>query len=56
MGVTRVRHDLETKPPLSLTYNVVLVSDTQQRDFIIYKHVSILLQNLVPYRSLQNTE
>ena len=55
MGVTRVGHDLETKPPLSLIYNAVLVSDIQRRDFIIYIHVSIL-QNLVPYRSLQNTE
>ena len=55
MGVTRVGHDLETKPPLLLIYNAVLVSDIQRRDFIIYIHVSIL-QNLVPYRSLQNTE
>ena len=54
-GVTRVGHDLEMKPPLSFIYNVVLVSDIERRDFITYIHVSIL-QNRVPYRSLQNTE
>ena len=37
-----------------LTYNVVLVSGVQQSDSVI--HISILFQNLFPYRLLQNIE
>ena len=36
--------------------NVVLVSDVQESDSVIYIHVSILFQILFPFRLLQNIE
>ena len=39
-----------------LIKNVVLVSGVQQRDSVIYIHVSILFQSLFTFTLLQNVE
>ena len=39
-----------------MTNNVVLPSGVQQSDSVIHILVSILLQNLFPFRLLQNVE
>ena len=39
VGSQRVGHDLVTKPPPQLTYNVVLISGIQQSDSLRYIHI-----------------
>ena len=39
-GVTRIRHDLVTKPPPELVYTIVFVSDIHQSESLI--HTSFL--------------
>ena len=41
---------------VELIYNVVLVSGAQQSDSVMHIHISTLIQNLFPFRLLQNTE
>ena len=55
-GVAKSQTKFSNSTSTEMFNNVVLVSGVQQSDSVIHIHVSIILQNLFPFRLSQNIE